>query len=1707
MDPLRASMIEGLADLAPMEGQAKFISTVTGGVTSGPALDAAYWWSNARSPVRFKDAVATALEQGANLFVEVGPHPILAGPLTDVFGAAHASARVFETLNRSDEAASDPVLRILAQLVANGAGFDPVALAGPGPLEPVRLPSYPFQRDRHLLTHSAEALTVFGGVFESQPRHPLLGARMAQGSPEWRTLLDPLILPYLSDHRANGVIVAPASSLIEMALAAGRDLHGPAPLSLSDFDVLNALVVGADETREISTRFAEATQTIEIWSRKRFAEDKWLLNARGRLTVLAGAGAERLSPPIKEEMRADTPDAVYAEALRAGLDYGPMFRLVRHCERDEFTSHSWLDQPAGGLGAFTDVHVLNPISFDAAFHGLFISRPQCDGETKAHLPVRFHKVAVFEQGAKIHQAITHLTHETDRYKTVSINFLGEDGALVASVEGAVLRAVWFARASVHDRTFRRALIGLGGGSSSGALAAVRHGLGGGEAPKAWLLTRAFCLSLAHRTLEDALKETGAASLTDLRGHAGIAEAAKPYFESLVTVLADGGLLDEGSALKPLDLPAPDALLSMLMQRHPEASFEIQAASIAMSAAGSLLRTGQFITPPVSLLRRYASASCALAPSVAALTQGLDQLSAHHGRVLRILALEPESAGLARVLAPLVDSGRAEVTVAVSGKARMDGVEASWGLSAVALLDLENMGDPRHGSAPFDALVGLALSGPVGRSQAMLEKACSLLAPAATILIALPLAEAFQDVLLGVWKEWFVDSASGLPALAPTSSRRAVSALRQCGVRELGVAELGGGLAALVTGEASQRGSAGEEEVTRTEFVIVDDAALTAAWGLEGAGLLDPEAAVASLAEWMDSVPANEPLTVYVAPHGGGLPAAEEVARRIETLRDILQLTVGASREVAVLLMTKAAAGGAARPEDVALRGFAQVAINEYPAVDLRLIHVGCDVESLDLRSALAQAHGERDISIGGDGVSVERVWRGLSASAPLGPDERSRLRFRQSGRVESFEWIRERRIAPRPDEIEIEVAATGLNFRDVLVGLGVLDDEILQAGLTNASLGFECSGVVLRVGEKVEGLSVGDRVMGFASGALASHVTAPAWQFTPMPASLSLEAAATIPVAFATAWHSLIERAHLRAGHDVLIHGAAGGVGLAAIQIARRAGARVIGTASNEARRRLALTQGADLVFDSRGQRFVESVRAAVGGVDVALNSLDGAAMLATFELMKPFGRFVELGKKDFLDNTHLGLRPFVRNITYMGVDLDELLSFDRKGAERIMGELVELFAAGQLRPLPHQICEAHEIGSAFRAMQASEHVGKIVIRPARYAVADSMAADFNARPGAYLIVGGLSGLGFATAQWLARKGATTLVLASRRGVIEEALKGELETLRASGVTVLTEALDVRDGQAVKALTLRLARDHGPLRGVIHAAVQLDDGLIAGLEGPRLRTVLETKIDGALNLDAATADQDLDFFVLYSSATTVIGSPGQAAYVAANAYLEGFARRRRQSGRPGLAIGWGAISDVGLIARDRKLGERLQRSTGVIGVRAAEALAHLGRLLALGDAVDPLQFYTMISPGPAAAKLALLKSPAYAALGLWRDGGEAESLDDLDSAIRGKSRAQAHAIILKALRREAAQILRMAEDQIDPHRPLSESGFDSLMLLELVISVERLTGLQLRVVGGGERTLASFATDIVSEMMGSADGGPAEAAGEAESAPQSATKG
>jgi len=447
-----------------------------------------------------------------------------------------------------------------------------------------------------------------------------------------------------------------------------------------------------------------------------------------------------------------------------------------------------------------------------------------------------------------------------------------------------------------------------------------------------------------------------------------------------------------------------------------------------------------------------------------------------------------------------------------------------------------------------------------------------------------------------------------------------------------------------------------------------------------------------------------------------------------------------------------------------------------------------------------------------------------------------------------------------------------------------------------------------------------------------------------------------------------------------------------------------------------------------------------------------------------------------------MGLRPFRRNLTYYGVDLDQLLAANLPLANRLMGDLLPHFESNDLAPLPHRVFEWHEAGEAFQLMQGAGHVGKIIIRPCATPIAAIRTKrSFKPGPGVHLVIGGAGGFGFETAEWLAKKGAELIVVASRRGEIEPNLQERADAIRAGGCHLIVEALNVSDAAAVDALIAKLAHTHGRLAGVIHTAMVLDDGLIAGLTPARTRAVLAPKVDGAANLDQATRGAALDYFVVYSSSTTMVGNPGQAAYVAANGYLQGLVRRRRAEGLPGLAVAWGAIADAGVLARDPDVTAKLERIGGFVAMRATEALAHLDVLLAPHSAYPPTVYCAAFRPGAAFKELKVLRSPTFAQLFAVDEATDQKVKIDLAALIAGKSESEARTAVAALVAAEVARVLRVAAEDIDLVRPLDEVGMDSLMSLELRMGVEARFGVELPIVAIGSGTSVN---DLASRLIG-----------------------
>ncbi len=530
---------------------------------------------------------------------------------------------------------------------------------------------------------------------------------------------------------------------------------------------------------------------------------------------------------------------------------------------------------------------------------------------------------------------------------------------------------------------------------------------------------------------------------------------------------------------------------------------------------------------------------------------------------------------------------------------------------------------------------------------------------------------------------------------------------------------------------------------------------------------------------------------------------------------------------------------------------------------------------------------------------------------------------------------------PRPDlepgEVRVAVEAMGLNFVDALMSIGAVS--------TGGEIGRELVGRVLETGEDVEGLATGDLVTGMGFGSFTPEMVTNAALLAPAPAGLSTSALATVPICFVTA-DLAFRTADLETGERVLIHAGAGGVGLAAIQLAQAAGAEVFATAS-AAKQSFLRSLGVAHVFDSRQTAFGEEILEATDGegVHVVLNSLTSEGFIeASLACLGSGGRFVEIGKRGIWSQREMSAsRP---DVAYSVLDVDELKRTDPVRAGASLSRIMVRLAAGELSPLPHTVWPLCEMESAMEAMRAARHTGKNVLRM-------PPLARGNLRPDrAYLVTGGLGGIGCAVARWLADHGAGAIVLNGRRDPDPEA-EAIIRELREAGADVRVEIADVTDFAALDAMLARIDEGAKPLGGVIHSVGVLSDGVIENQTWDRFEQVLWPKVLGAWHLHQATKTRDLDLFVLFSSGIGVVGNPGQSNHSAANAFLDQLAAHRRGLGLPGQSIAWGAWSGIGEAEEQRERIRRRFDHTAAEWITPEQGIEALDRLVRQ-DATAPM---------------------------------------------------------------------------------------------------------------------------------------------------------
>ncbi|MBE2222355.1 MAG: type I polyketide synthase, partial [Anaerolineae bacterium] len=743
-----------------------------------------------------------------------------------------------------------------------------------------------------------------------------------------------------------------------------------------------------------------------------------------------------------------------------------------------------------------------------------------------------------------------------------------------------------------------------------------------------------------------------------------------------------------------------------------------------------------------------------------------------------------------------------------------------------------------------------------------------------------------------------------------------------------------------------------------------------------------------------------------------------------------------------------------------LWGLGRVIDYEFPELTCRRVDCTANLPQADAKlwAEINTATDEREIALRQNGRFVSRLIpftpTDTSASAVeiAQPGEPYRVVVTKPGILEDMVQQRYTRQAPQAGEVEIEIRATGLNFMNVMSALGIIPGYENGVG----PLGIECAGVITAVAEDVSQFKIGDEVVGIAFNSLGSHATTNAHLIAHKPANLSFAEAATIPVVFLTAYYALDYQGHMQAGERALIHSGTGGVGLAAIQLAQLAGVEVFATAGSPEKRDYLRNLGISHVMDSRSLAFANEVMAATNGegVDLLLNSLAGEAIIKGLEILRPYGRFLEIGKRDIYQNSRIGLFPFQENLSYFAIDLDKMFRERPAFIGGMLTKIMALLADGAIKPLPAHTYPVAETAAAFRFMAQAKHIGKIVVTHEPMNLA--LAAETT--PASYLITGGAGALGLVTARWLAQQHPCELILLNRSQPTTATQDAVLE-LEALGAQVTLMAADVTNAAEMAHIFSQIEANHAPLRGVFHAAGVLADSTLSQMDQAQFKRALDPKVQGAWHLHQHTQDKALDYFVLFSSVTALLGTPGQGNYAAGNAYLDALAHYRRQQGLPALSINWGPWADVGLAAAQDNRGSRLAQR-GVGSITAAQGITAMSLLLQEDQtqtAVMPFNVQQWTDFYPTAAHLALFTQLA----GDTSSQAETEE-DDIRTLLLAEEPGRSRRTLFEAhLRELTAQVLHLAASRIPLNKPLRTLGLDSLMTLELRNRLEADLGLTL----------------------------------------------
>ncbi|MBI2374778.1 MAG: SDR family NAD(P)-dependent oxidoreductase [Deltaproteobacteria bacterium] len=1710
------------------------ISTVDAGQLA--VLSTEYLERNIILPVAFDSSIQSLIEQGFTAFLEIGPHPSLRRAIEESLEShpRRVPGRVVLGSLRRDDDEWTSMLRSLASLYEHG--FDPRWAAVEDQGRRTHLPTQPWARQRFALpAESGGAASRAQPTPRTRATHPLRGERLsspALSGVVFETHFSTSSPSYLADHVVEGRPILPLAATLELARAAvesegavgagGAD--GPADrtamrpegsrmeirsdraarIALEDIVVPEAVVLNGDPRALQVVLRGDGIEIFQAPGRSHCGDgSEWRLHARMRRGI---AREEIPTAHSLEELRGRMTKGVSIEShlssfRRRGIELGPAFGSLRELWVGDGESLGRVD-----LGFDPDPsYGIHPVLLDGALQVLTSALGFGDGELC--LPVSVERFELLERAPRrILSLATRRTSSGDS-AVGSVVLFREDGRGIGRVEGIRVHRV--RRGSSVPIALEGLLVELVFkpvplGSRGESFRDLVH-----EAERSVVPLRALHrlerYEEARPSMDRLVGGYAARALASLR-------AEKQEGSRIRASQRHGRLLRRLEEISSRPWSGPGLGIEGLREQYPDLRSEVELMARCGERLGDVLcgrldalelLFGGDGFLEMEALQGGSPVARALGALVSAV---LLRLEAPAGRKLRVLELGAGTGGTTRYAVEALAARCEEYLVTDVSPIFVKGTNErflSHGFVRGAVFDLER--DPESQGmelSSFDVVLAANVLHATSGVEDSVRRAKSLLRPGGILmLVEGARSESWVDVTFGLTEGWWnyrdPELRTDGPLLDGPSWLRLLSRL---GFDETGWVRCGGSLdQSLIMARAGEQLSitgSGESVVCVTvgagESTQVGPR-VSAAFGNDPMIVEATERSMGSLRArpirdvvLLSSASSTDP-AVEVVPLSW---IHRELVANVDRLLWVVRELAGRHGDPPRLwIVTRGAAPSPdRRPHDAAslcqsvLWGIGRTIAVEHPELRCTLVDLDpntSEATSLDqLVSELRGGGSERQVCFRGGVRFVARLQRVTEARS----SESTQLVAATPGALDSLCEQPSVRRAPGPGEVEVKVASAGLNFRDVLNALGMYPGP-------SSPLGGELAGVVARVGEGVVGLAPGDEVLGLGAGAFGRYVTTLADLVVRAPPKLSLRSAVTLPAAFLTAYHGLVEVAGLRRGERVLIHSAAGGLGLAAIGVARELGAEILATAGTDEKRSFLRSMGVEHVASSRDAGFVEELRVTAGPrpVDVVIGAVTAAVREATLGILASGSRYVEVGKLDVLNQEELARRH--PGVSYRVVDLLDVAQQRpgqiQEGLRRMRGKVVD----GSIVPGPRTDFGVEEASRAFKVMASGLHVGKLVLHRPR-----TMSKP---RPeGGYVVTGGFGALGLEVAGWLVAGGAGTVVLMGRSSPSER-VSARIAELSTRGTLVESLVGDVERREDVER-ALSVARAGGrKLRGVFHAAGTLDDGALLKLTRARFERVLGPKALGAWNLHLGTLEDDLDAFVLFSSVSGLLGSRGQANHAAANAFLDALAQERRARGLSAMSIDWGAWAEIGK-ARERELAgvalgvQGLEPMSPKDGMAAFEWLLSEDRgqvgVLALDSAEtarepgrDPALFEALLpSDGPRSngGRAVSREAPRR---------GFAQALEALAPELR-------HAALLAFLRSCVARVLGTPDVALDEQKSFFDLGVDSLLAVELrnVLASELERRFQATLLFD-HPTLGDLATHILREAGLATQGpGPAE---------------